>query len=159
MKPKIMTNHTGCLLKADALSDARCEFSLPTSHVGDHQFPYKDTRQQLHGAAPRFWVGAACGLLGSAIWFPSLQGSLGDGRACCLITTSKNFLAPLVYVKKRAEQHLLSDSDEGLKSTSVQLLLSSCSRSLSVCVCVQWLAPNHYLLFVLLHVVVRVNAV
>lgn len=81
MKPKMMMNHTGCLLIADALSDASCGFRLLTSHIGDRQFPYKDTRQQLHGAAPLFLVGAACGLLGSAIWFPSLQGSLGDGRA------------------------------------------------------------------------------
>lgn len=88
------------LLIADALSDVCFGFGLPTSHIGDFEFPYKDTRQRLHGAASWFWEGAACGLLGAAIWFPSLQGGLGDGRACCLITTSKSFLAPLIHVKK-----------------------------------------------------------
>lgn len=94
-------NHKNCLLTADALSDL-C-FGLLTSHISDCEFPYKETRQWLHGATPWFWEGAACGLLGAAIWFPSLQGGLGDGRACCLITTSKSFLAPLVHVKKNVK--------------------------------------------------------
>lgn len=99
-EPSVEMNHKSCLLIADALSDVCFGFGLPTSHISDSEFPYKDTRQRLRGAAPWFREGAACGLLGAAIWFPSLQGGLGDGRALCLITTSKSFLAPLVHVKK-----------------------------------------------------------
>ncbi len=44
-------NHKSWLLIADALSDVCFGFVLLTSHVSDCEFPYKDTRQRLHGAA------------------------------------------------------------------------------------------------------------
>ncbi len=55
-------NHKSWPLIADALSDVCFGFGLPTSHISDCEFPYKDTRQRLHGAAPWFWERAA-------LWF------------------------------------------------------------------------------------------
>ncbi len=128
-------NHKSWPLIADALSDVCCGFGLPTSHISDCSFLIKTQDRGCMGPAPWFWERAACGLLGGAIWFPSLQGGLGDGRVCCLITTSKSFLAPLVYVKKRAVQLLLSGSDEALNRPQTQLLLSTPSVDW-VCMCV-----------------------
>lgn len=45
-------NHKSWPLIADALSDVCFGFGLSTSHISDCEFPYKDTRQRLHGAAP-----------------------------------------------------------------------------------------------------------
>lgn len=127
-------NHKSWPLIADALSDVCLDLDC-WHHRSVTEFPYKDIRQRLHGAASWFWGGTACGLLGTAIWFPSLQGGLGDGRACCLITTSKSFLAPLVHVKKTCSATSpVSLIYQSLKLTSHQLLLSPPSVDLSVCV-------------------------
>jgi len=52
MELSVEMDHKSCLLIADALSDVCFGFGLSTSQTSDSEFPYKDTRQRLHRAAP-----------------------------------------------------------------------------------------------------------